>query len=273
MKKLLILTAIIGAFALGFYFYFTSIGRVRAQVNEVFIVSSDIPPAFEGARIVQISDLHVRNEASLEMLENIVETVNWLNPDIVVFTGNLFLHNGLIFESRVTSLLSNLDPKLTSIAVFGYHDIITQEHQERTSRVLQDAGFDVLINSSIEIFNQAPEGINIIGAAPMLDFEATNQLLDDVRDDRFNLLLMSMPTFSAASIERAINLQLSGHCLGEQDLSHELAPCFQFYSGIYQFTDVLTLNVSNGAARFHTLSGLMRGPSIDSFLLTPPPST
>lgn len=267
MKKLLTLTAIVGAVVLGFYFYFTSIGRVRANINEVFISSSDIPPAFNGARIVQISDLHVRNEASIRMLENVIETINSLDPDIVVFTGNLFLPEGLIFESRVKDLLSNLDPKLRSIAVFGYHDVITPEHQERTSHVLRDAGFVVLDNTSIEIFNQASEGINIIGASPTLDYESMNRLLAGARDDRFNLLLMSIPTFSSVSVESPIQLQLSGHCLGIQDASDQSKPCFQYYSGIYQFTDELTLNVSDGAARFHTIPGLMRGPSIDSFLL------
>lgn len=268
MKKLLTLTAMIGAFVLGFYFYFTNIGRVRTNVNEIFIVSPDIPPAFDGERIVQISDLLIRNEASMEMLENVVEAINSLNPDIVVFTGNLFLPEGLAFESSVTYLLGNLDSNLRSIAVFGYHDVITAEHQERTTSVLRDAGFAILSNTSIEIFNQAPQGIYIIGAAPTLDYETMNHLLDvRVRDDRFNLLLMSVPTFSSVSIERQIHLQLSGHCLGIQDRAHQSAPCFQFYSGIYQFTDVLTLNVSDGVARFHTIPGLTRRPSIDSFLL------
>jgi predicted MPP superfamily phosphohydrolase len=269
MKKLLTLTAIIGAFVLGFYFYFTHIGRVRANVNEVFIRSSHIPSAFNGVRIVQISDLLIRNKASIETLENIVETVNTLNPDIVVFTGNLFLPEGLVFEDRVTYLLESLDSNLINIAVFGYHDVITTQHHERTDHVLQNAGFAVLMNTSIEIFNQSPQGINVIGAAPTLDYGSMNDLLDDrrIRNDRFNLLLMSVPTFSSISIERPINLQLSGHCLGVQDSTHVSAPCFQFYRGIYQFADVLTLNVSDGVARFHTISGLARRPSIDSFLL------
>lgn len=268
MKKLLILIAVIGTFVLGFYFYFTHIGRVRVNVNEVFIVSPDIPPAFDGARIVQISDLFVRNEASIDLLENMVETINLLNPDIVVFTGNLFLPEGFVFEARVAYLLSTLHSNLRNIAVLGYHDVVTPEHHERTMDVLQGAGFAVLINTSMEIFDQAPEGINMIGAAPTLDYETMNRLLDvRVRDDRFNLLLMSVPTFSSVSIERPIHLQLSGHCLGSQDATHPSAPCFQFYSGVYQFADVLTLNVSDGAARFHTIPGLMRRPSIDSFLL------
>lgn len=267
MKKLLTFTAMIGAIVLSFYFYFTQVGRVRARVNEIFVVSPHIPPSFDGERIVQISDLLIRNEASMEMLENMVEAVNMLDPDIVVLTGNLFLPEGFIFESRVTSLLSNLDASLRSVAVLGYHDVSTVEHYERTVNVLQDAGFVVLANTSIEIYNQAPEGINIIGAAPTLNDETLNQLLDvHVKADRFNLLLMSMPTFSSVSVERSVHLQLSGHCLGRRDLAQPSAPCFQFYSGIYQFADVLTLNVSDGAARFHTISGLVRRPSIDSFL-------
>ena len=268
MKKLLILTAVIGTIILSFYFYFTNIGRMRANVNEVFIVSPYIPPAFDGARIVQISDVFVRNEASLETLENVIEATNALNPDIVIFTGNLFSPEGFAFENQVIDALGSLDSNLRNIAIFGYHDIVTTEHYERTTNALQDAGFDVLTNTSVEVFNHAPEGINIIGGAPTLDYQTVNHLLDiHIRDDRFNLLLISVPTFSSVSIERQVHLQLSGHCLGVQDAAHQSAPCFQFYSGIYQFTDVLTLNVSDGVARFHTIRGLMRRPSLDSFLL------
>lgn len=265
MKKLLTFTAIVGIFVLGFYFYFHNVGRVRASVNEIFITSADIPGPFDGTRIVQISDLFVRSENCLKLLENIVQTVNNLDPEIIVFTGNLFMPEGLQFADSVTDLLGALNADLRQIAVFGYHDL---PHYELTSTVLSEAGFIVLNNESLQVYNQSPIGINVIGAGPTNDRDTMDQLLAvHSHEERFNLLLMSVPTFSTVAFEHPIHAQFSGHCLATQDVSSQMAPCFQFYHGTYQFADRFTLHVSPGLARFHTISGIFRQPSIDSFLL------
>jgi len=268
MKKLLTFTAVIGILVLGFYFYFHYIGRVRPSVNEIFVESADIPAPFEGARVVQISDLFVRSETCLLLLENVVETVNSLDPEIIVFTGNLFSADGVIFADSVGNLLSELEASLAYIAVLGYHDLI---NEEVTEYVLTNADFTILQNNSIQIFNQSHIGINIIGAHPENDHQATERLLQaHLHEERFNLLLANNPTFSTVSLNYAVQMQLSGYCLGAQDATSQTAPCFQFYNGTYQFADHLTLHVSSGLARFHSFNGFMRQPSIDSFLLSTP---
>jgi len=265
MKKLLIFTAIIGMFVLGFYFYFHNVGRVRPVENEIFVRSADVPTPFDGARVVQISDLLVRSENCLTLLENVVEAVNILAPEIIVFTGNLFLPEGVRFERDVTQLLGELEADFDYIAILGYYDL---EHEDLVRDVLTNAGFRMLVNESIEIFNQSPIGINVIGAHPTNDRRTTERLLSaQTNDARFNLLLTSSPLFSAVSLNYPVNMQLSGYCLGGQDASSLSVPCFQFYNGTYQFADRLTLHVSSGLARFHTFFGLSRQPSIDSFLL------
>ena len=268
MKKLLTLTAIVGFLVLGFYSYFHNIGRVRANVNEIFIISADIPGPFEGTRIIQISDLFVRSEHCLELLENVVRTVNIYNPDIIIFTGNLFLPEGIQFENEVAGLLGSLNANIIRIAVFGYHDL---PHYELTSNILQRAEFRILNNDSFEVFNQSPIGINVIGSSPINDRNTMERLLEEhVNDNRFNLLLVSVPTFSTVAFSHSVHLQFSGHCLATQDTTDPQSPCFQFYNGTYQFADHFTLHVSSGLARFHSIPNMFRQPSIDSFLLKSP---
>jgi len=268
MKKTLIFTAITGLLVIGAYFYFEHIGRLNPMVNESFIASSRVPVAFDGIRVIQISDLLIRSEGCLTLLENTVEEVNRLEPNLIVFTGNLFLPEGLIFERQVADLIGSLEADLARIVVFGRHDVISEAHFERTQAIFESVGFIDLTTDSLEIFNQAYEGINIIGGAPNLDQGDLERLLrTELDDNRFNLLLLSEPTFAGISANQGVDLQLSGHCLGDQDPTSETSPCFQFYHGIYQFTNEITLNVSPGLARFHNISGFRRQPMIDSFLL------
>lgn len=265
MKKILILTMGAGLLVLAFYFYFHNVGRVQASVNEIFISSEQVPESFDGARIVQISDVLIRDQSSLVLLENLVASVNELNPEIIVFTGNLFLNDGLAFEMRVTELLSELEASLIKLAVFGYHDL---EHQDVVEEVLGAADFHILNNDAFQVFNLSAVGLNFIGAAPLNDRETLVNLLDaHVLPNRTNILLASLPTFSAIALDYPILMKFSGHCLGIQDTTHIGSPCFQFYDGIYQFADQMRLHVSPGLARFHNTSGLFRRPRVDSFLL------
>ena len=265
MKKILIFSLILGLLVIGFYVYFHEIGRMRTSSNEIFITSAEIPGAFDGARIVQISDLMIRDDRSLTLLENVVSSVNDLEPEIIFFTGNLFLGSGLQFQREVTELLSELNEELIKIAVLGYDDLA---HESQTMSVLNAAGFQVLTNNSRQIFNQSPIGINVIGAHPQNDRATMEELLaGHSMTNRVNIVLASVPTFATTAFDFPILAQFSGHCLATQDTSNREAACFQFYLGTYQFADRFTLHVSAGVARFQTPQNLMRRPSIDSFLL------
>ena len=265
MKKLLTGTLILGALVVGFYHYFHHVGRININSNEIFIQSADIPGPFDGVRIVQISDIFVRQESCLELLENLVFSVNNLAPEIIVFTGNLFLPTGLEFEQEVSYLLDQLDASLIQLAVLGYDDLA---HETLTRHVLTEAGFRILTNESTQVFNQSPIGINVIGAHPHNDRATTERLLNDhTMNDRVNILLASVPTFATVALDHPVRAQFSGHCLATQDTASRSVPCFQFYNGTYQFADQFTLHVATGLARFQTLPGMTHRPRIDSFLL------
>lgn len=268
MKKLLTFTSLIGLLILGFHFYFQYMGRSRPVVNEFFINSAEIPAPFDGVRLVQLSDILIKDDASLTLLEQTVASVNQLNPEIIVFTGNLFFPTGSHLNTQVAAILSELDAGLLKIAVLGYHDLPLQDVVLAT---LATSGFRVLENESIQVFNQSPHGINVIGAHPLNDSASTHTLLDvHARSDRFNVVLSSVPTFTTVSFHHPVDLQLSGHCRGIQDTSHTHAPCFQFYNSLYKFPNAFTLHVSPGLARFDQFTDMVRAPQITSFLLIRP---
>ena len=49
----------------------------------------NLPSDFEGLRIIQISDLHLGSWNLKEPLEQAVEMINDMDPDLVLFTGDL----------------------------------------------------------------------------------------------------------------------------------------------------------------------------------------
>ncbi len=81
----------------------------------------NLDPAFEGYRIVQISDLHFSPLVSRSYLIQMIELVNKQRPDVVVATGDL-LTGGHQFVHGITHLLERIKATDGVIATFGNHD-------------------------------------------------------------------------------------------------------------------------------------------------------
>jgi predicted MPP superfamily phosphohydrolase len=82
---------------------------------------TNLDPAFEGYRLVQISDLHFSPMVSRSYLVQMIELVNKQRPDIVVATGDL-LTGGHQFVHGITHLLERIKATDGVIATFGNHD-------------------------------------------------------------------------------------------------------------------------------------------------------
>ncbi|MRS09445.1 metallophosphoesterase, partial [Bacillus anthracis] len=75
--------------SISLYFYATEIERKLVTVTWNEIEASTIPKEFHNKKILQFSDVHLGPEFTLKQLENLVEKMNALRPDVVVFTGDL----------------------------------------------------------------------------------------------------------------------------------------------------------------------------------------
>ena len=70
------------------------------ETKEVTFASTQLPSAFDGYRIVQLSDLHIGSWVGQEQtIRTLVEQVNALNPDLIVFTGDLVNHRAVELDA------------------------------------------------------------------------------------------------------------------------------------------------------------------------------
>lgn len=97
-------------------------GRKELRVERIEIVSAKIPAAFDGFTIAQFSDAHIGNMGSQSgLIEDLVESINDLNPDIVVQNGDLVnLVSGELNE-WYTAQFSKF--KAPVYSVLGNHDL------------------------------------------------------------------------------------------------------------------------------------------------------
>lgn len=148
-------------------------GRFLVEVNQLEYTHADIPKAFEGFRIVHISDLHADSFEDTADLQKVVDKVNDLNPDIILFTGDMTT-GSMEDLPRYEHVLKQLRSRNGVMSVLGNHDFFIYDQHLRTNRercIAADQltryeeevlGWKVLRNSSA-ILQKDGESIAIAG--------------------------------------------------------------------------------------------------------------
>lgn len=147
-------------------------GRSIIRTENVEIDSPRVPAGFDGYRIVQFSDLHLGNYADgNDIVERLVDRINALDPDLVVFTGDLVNSNAHELTDRYMEALSRINARDGVYAAWGNHDLgmyvfdgsITPAENAALFREKLDAmGWNLLENSSVYIHRGA-DSISVTG--------------------------------------------------------------------------------------------------------------
>ena len=113
----------IGTMLYGYWF-----GRFQLRVQPTTYTSPQVPAAFNGYKIVHISDLHLSSFAdSPEFLQRVIDTINAQQPDLICFTGD-FVGFGVEEAIPFTHTLRQLHAKDGIMSVLGNHDFALYHH-------------------------------------------------------------------------------------------------------------------------------------------------
>lgn len=224
---LALVVAVVTILSYGYFF-----GRWNLKVKERVYANQDIPAAFDGLRIVHISDLHLNTfDDRPEQLERFVAEINAQNPDLICFTGDL-VTIGRKEAEPYTEALSSLRARYGIFSVLGNHDFLIYERsfaseQERDAALEElvdyqqnTLGWHLLRDTSYKV--EAPDGscITIIGVDNKNSSDQGFRTIDrgDLKEamagtDGFRILLSHDPSHWDSEVlpETDIPLTLSGH--------------------------------------------------------------
>ena len=191
-----------------------------------------LPKAFDGLRIVQISDIHLGSfNFRYHILERAIDKINHLKPDIIFMTGDLV--NNFSWELRGwEAIFKKLTANKVKIAVLGNHDYgdysqwdSTEEKQKNIETIKQfykEIGFKLLLNDAITI-EEDEEKIAIIGVEnwskkPFKSYGNLEKAMVKVKDIPFKILLSHDSSHWGEEVlnDTDIALTLSGHTHGMQ---------------------------------------------------------
>lgn len=255
--------------------YSTMIEPKLINIKEYKIESNLIPDSFHGAKIVHFSDIHYGTTINKKQLETITKKINELNPDIIVFTGDLLDKNISLTESTEKELityLSSLKCTLYKYAIFGDEDLDNKKYQE----IMETSGFTILDNKSIPLYYKDTTPIVITGYNPIIS-KPNYTILTDFIDNQdpsnyFKLVLTHEPDSIDKFINYNPNLVLSGHSLGGSIDFKFTKPMLlpensKKYFEDYQKVKNTDLYISNGLGTTGLNARLLNPPSINLYRL------
>lgn len=240
------------------------IGSKRLIVQKETIITDRLPESFNGFRIVQFSDLHLGSIGhNPAFVNNVIQTINKLYPDIIVFTGDL-VNSQETEAAPFRSLLSQLNAPYGVYSVLGNHDYGNYHHwnneqEKRTNfealTYLQHQAGWTLLNNEHRYLTKKKDSIVIMGVENWGEQHFGRQgdldkAYTQVNSELFSVLLSHNPVHWQAQVvqKTPIDLTLSGHTHAMQLQIGNYSPSALIYphwGGIYQ-NKKQYLNVNRG---------------------------
>lgn len=183
------------------------------RVRRLTVADADVPPAFRGARIAFLSDIHHGPFFSVGRVRQVVDLVNDLRPDVILLGGD-YVHRDTRYIAPVFAELARLRASLGVFAVAGNHD--HWEGIDITRQEMARAGIVNLDNGAVWV-TMGGDRIKIGGVGDLWeDRQDLAPTLEGVRESDFVILVSHNPDFAERLATRDIDLMLSGHTHGGQ---------------------------------------------------------
>lgn len=217
-------------------------GYKLPTIKEAFIYSDKIN---SNLRIAQISDLHITRATPVIRIQQIVNKVNLLNPDVVVLTGDTIDDNVVLIEEQLKAL-KELSAPFGVYSVMGNHEFYNDVYASK--RVLDSLGLKFLFNGGVDV-----NKTNVfIAGVPDLNTmsERVNlwRTINKSKKNQYKVLLSHTPTIIDSLSDGIVDLVLAGHTHGGQIFPFHffVKQANQYLAGKYEVNGI-DLYVSRGA--------------------------
>ena len=207
-------------------------GATHYQVRRVTLRFPNLPPAFDGFKVLQISDLHTGSFSSTEPLQRAVAMINQQGADLILMTGDLVNNRATEVEPHIPALqqIKSELPIFSSLGNHDYGDYVQwdspaekRENLERLMHNHAEIGW-TLLNDTSHTIARGNDKIAIIGVqnwSSHANFPKHGNLPKahaESGDAPFKILLSHDPSHWDAQVldYPDIDLTLSGHTHGMQ---------------------------------------------------------
>lgn len=177
------------------------------KIKEYNVIDKNLPISFYGLKVVHFSDLHYGRIVKEKNLIKIIEEINNLEGDIVIFTGDLIDRDTKINSTIKNVLIDNLSKIKSTYGnyfVGGNHDLVKKDFYE----IMETSNFNNLENNN-DIIYKDDDSIYLTGIPSSVEKNITFNLNKEL--PKYKILLMHEPDNMKYISKYNMNLVLAGH--------------------------------------------------------------
>lgn len=196
-------------------------------------------------KIVQVSDSHLGYGVDPQRFAKLARRINDLEPDIIVFTGDLIEEPNLKPEQYI-EILKSLKAPRGKYAVFGNHEYY--HGTLKNTDLWVKAGITPVENASVQAGSINIIGVNDIKMTNITKEQFKSIISRSTKPNEFNLLLSHTPLYFKEAADLGVNLMLCGHTHNGQIWPFKYAAklSFKYVNGLYKYKNS-KIYVSSGA--------------------------
>lgn len=249
--------------------YSRYIATTGIQIKEYSVINNKIPESFKGFKVVHFSDLKYGSTTDQKYLKKLVNKINELNPDIIIFTGDLISSNYKLTDNDKKSIIENLnklDPKIDIYSIRGDNDI-----NETYNSIITQTKIIEINNLNKLIYYKGDTPIMLIGLDDSIN---GNQSLDMAfnyeENNYYKILITHEPDTYEKIKDKNIDLFLAGHSLNGQVRLPFIGSIYtptgakKYYDSKYKI-DNTEIYISNGLGTSKIPYRLNNRPSINLY--------
>lgn len=249
---------VMGWFAFGFIE-----GWKRLELKHITFTSPDLPPYFDGYRLVQITDFHLGSfPPGNDFVQKVVDATNNEEPDMILFTGDLVNNQASEVEPYLDTL-GQLHASDGIYSIWGNHDYCEYGNNHsigalKRNRCMlygyqESLGWYQLMNEhhvvSHGMASIAVIGVENPGQPPFTNRSNLKKAMKGLNPDMFKILLSHDPHhWRREVVGKKIQLTLAGHTHAGQLKIGKWTPArmaFKEWGGAYRIGEQM-LYVSSG---------------------------
>ena len=209
MKIFIIIFIIIISLFIWMHFIETKI----ITVKDFILTNEKIPKSFNGFTIVHFSDIHFGRTTNENEVNKVIDKINEIKPDIVLFSGDLFDPYINLSDNNINFLkesFKKINANLKKYAIYGDHDI---ENKEKYDEILKESNFELLNGTNQKIYYNGNEPIYISGIGSITKNTPDYSKAFSKEKDGLQLFLSHEPGV-IIDIKNNTDFIFSGHTLG-----------------------------------------------------------
>ena len=257
-------------------------GKYAYRIERLKVAIPNLSPAFQGLRVVQISDAHLGSFSDTpQPVLDALKRINTLNPDVILFTGDLVNTDASEAEPWIGPF-SELSAPMGKYSIMGNHDYadygpFTEEERvssrKRLYEIHEEMGFNLMLNEHVHLEKDGEKmvllGVENWGKGFRMSGDLTQAMAGSNCEELPTILMSHDPTHWAEKVmggKAPVELTLSGHTHGMQFgieipwLGVQWSPSkwrYKHWAGLYQSNgQKLYVNRCFGVLGFHGRVGM-----------------